>query len=315
MSHGRAAPNPRGVGRSQVASASSGGHATPTVARFLLAGYPRPPIEDAVQIGEALRLAVLAQFGWDQDPETGRRAPRAPNVVSGRDEFDHPLRDTTHSHAFWISEDSDIDGKIDHLTVYTRGGLDDSVRSALERLTCLWIPGSRERPNLLGRVHHRNENRQAWRLEFEGFGTPATFARTSPALQCGTNWCSVTPFLASGHLKRGGYASEIRRLMRLRGGRLAEVAADVKVDEAPALRIGGALQRPRYFKRFRSRSRERQPDKVGAMLRLTFPREVEGPLALGYACHFGLGLFRVEDLPVERPAVTAGLTNGLRDST
>ena len=56
----------------------------PTVARFLLAGRPRPRIEDAVKIGELMRRAALAQFGWRQDEATQRWIPKAPWEISGR---------------------------------------------------------------------------------------------------------------------------------------------------------------------------------------------------------------------------------------
>jgi len=36
-----------------------------------------------------------------------------------------------------------------------------------------------------------------------------------------------------------------------------------------------------------------QPDRLGSFWRLTFPEPVQGPLALGFACHFGLGLYRL----------------------
>lgn len=56
--------------------------------------------------------------------------------------------------------------------------------------------------------------------------------------------------------------------------------------------VRGRLRRAVHFHRFRSRGREQQPDTIGTFLRLTFPSAIEGPLALGYACHFGLGVFR-----------------------
>ena len=34
-----------------------------------------------------------------------------------------------------------------------------------------------------------------------------------------------------------------------------------------------------------------QPDTLGRLLELRFARPVRGPIALGFACHFGLGLF------------------------
>ena len=52
--------------------------------RYLLAGRPLPRIEDAVKIGELMRLAALSKFGWEEDESTGRRKPKAPPVISGR---------------------------------------------------------------------------------------------------------------------------------------------------------------------------------------------------------------------------------------
>ena len=278
---------------SQFHSESSYRQAKPTVARFLLNGNPRPRIENALRVGEALRRAALAQFGWDEDPKTGRRIPRAPKLVSGRDEFNRPLKDPAHWHAFWIPDDADLDGEIDHLTVYARGGIDAVVRQGFERLTRLWLPEWRPRPDWFDDNSIGIEERQEWRLALEGFGDPEDFAPTAPMLRRGTVWCSVTPFLASGHLKRGRYQPEVRRLLKLRGGRLAAMAGEINVQEEEALQVNGTNRSASQFIRSRSRIGERQHDTSGAMLRLTFPDEVEGPLTLGYACHFGLGSFRV----------------------
>ena len=35
-----------------------------------------------------------------------------------------------------------------------------------------------------------------------------------------------------------------------------------------------------------------QPDTRGSFWRLSFPTPIDGPLALGFGCHYGLGLFR-----------------------
>ena len=286
---------------SRTESSTSPNGPDPTIARFLIAGRPRPRIENAIRVGETLRLAALAQFGWDHDPGTGRRIPRAPKLVTGRDEFNRPLKDAAHSHAFWLPEDADLDGDIDHLIVYARDGMDERVRQALDRLTRLWIPDRHRRSSSPDDDSDGIRGRQEWRLALEGFGQSDDFARTSPMLRRGTTWCSVTPFLASGHLKRGRYQSEVHRLLKLRGGRLAEMAEYVKVKEERYLSLGGAIVRAGHFTRSRSRGGERQFDPVGAMLQLTFPDEVEGPLALGYACHFGLGSFRANEAKDQSP--------------
>ncbi len=49
-----------------------------------------------------------------------------------------------------------------------------------------------------------------------------------------------------------------------------------------------------HFHRFRHKRGIIQPDRVGRFLRLIFDESVAGPLALGFGCHFGLGLFTSE---------------------
>lgn len=46
------------------------------------------------------------------------------------------------------------------------------------------------------------------------------------------------------------------------------------------------------FRRIRAKRGLKQPDRLGRLLRLHFDEPVDGPIALGFGCHFGLGLFR-----------------------
>jgi CRISPR-associated protein Csb2 len=63
------------------------------------------------------------------------------------------------------------------------------------------------------------------------------------------------------------------------------------IRELPAVQHGGRALRPLHFHRFRRKRGLVQPDTLGRVLELRFARPVRGPLALGFACHFGLGLF------------------------
>jgi CRISPR-associated protein Csb2 len=105
-----------------------------TVARLILAGRPMPPITEAVRIGEVFRRALIA-----------RCSEAIPSVLSGRDGSGQPLREPAHAHAFFLPEDHDQDGLIDHLMLYARQGLDQDVRRALEGLSRLWIADRRSR--------------------------------------------------------------------------------------------------------------------------------------------------------------------------
>jgi len=283
----RPALGPTALRRSRPALAP--GPARFTVARFVLAGRPRPRIEDAVRIGELMRLAVLSKLGWERTADGGRWRPKAPPEISGHGEDGRPLRDPAHAHAFWLPEDADDDGEIDHVVVHVPAGMTQPVREALDRVTKLWVePGARRGAD--------DENgggaRQEWRLALEGFGTPQDFASASRLLGSARRWQSIAPFLAAGHLKHGGHAAELRRLLDRRGGILAARAPAVAIAPRDTVCIHGRDRWPIHFHRFRSRGREVQHDALGAFLDVTFEAPVAGPLALGYGCHFGLGLFR-----------------------
>jgi CRISPR-associated protein Csb2 len=268
--HGRR-PRPRPVKESE----------RPTVARFVVAGWPLPRIEDAVKIGELMRLAALARFGRT---ETGRW--RAPPVISGRDENGRPLKEDVHTHAFFLPEDADDDGRIDHLVVFAQGGFDADSRRALDRVTRLWLE-RRDRATSGDDDASEEAGREEWRLALEGFGQSKDFAEASRLFGPARNWTSITPYLMPWHAKKGfGPAEQIAREVEQRGiGTL-----EGKPEPLASIEIHGRMRRPIHFDRFRSRRGLTQPDTSGSFWRLVLADPIPGPLALGFGCHFGLGL-------------------------
>ena len=259
----------------------------PTVARFLLAGRPRPRVEDAIRIGELMRRAALARFGWRRDESRDRWIRKAPWEISGRGADGRPLKDPLHRHAFWLPEDADGDGWIDHVSVFIRSGMSDDIRGKLDRITRLWLPTKHRPADAAAEPGSVKE----WRLALEGFGKPGDFAGGARVFATSRRWQSVTPFLASGHLKASGYLGEVCRLLKRRGMDSTGIQVEVLRD----VNIGGTPRRAMHFHRFRSRGREVQPDTAGALLRIELPEPIEGPLAVGYGSHFGLGLFAAVD--------------------
>src|SRR5690606_17535546 len=97
------------------------------------------------------------------------------------------------------------------------------------------------------------------------------------------------PYLHPWHVKkRFSIDDQIRRECRERG--IPEPVAIEVIDEVDTGK--GRKRRPVHFQRFRSRRGLSQPDRLGSFWRLTFSEPIAGPLALGSACHYGLGLFR-----------------------
>jgi CRISPR-associated protein Csb2 len=263
----------------------------PTIARLVLAGRPRPRIEEAVKIGEVFRQALMARIGTS-----------VPATISGRDEHGKPLRDPVHCHAFFLPEDDDRDGSIDHLVLYARDGLERSVRRAIENLRRLWIADPQARRSDDPRSDENEDEeqgRQEWRLALEGFGHPSSFS-DSDLLRCSKSWVSVTPYLRPWYAKLRPPEAETAKMAeeecRRRGLPIVEAEFDPDgTDFGRSIAVAGSKRNVLHFHRFRSRRGLAQPDRSGAALRLTFAEPIEGPLAFGFGCHYGLGLFRAID--------------------
>jgi CRISPR-associated protein Csb2 len=260
----------------------------PEVARFVLAGRPRPRVEDTLRIGEITRWALMS----------GNGVP--PLELSGRDE-NGPLRDDpAHAHAFYLPEDADGDGLIDHLVIYCRYGFSDEARRRLDRLTRLWIEH--------GRADEDGERgRKEWRLALEGIVAPKEFSGASRLLGQAHSWESVTPYLKSQFDKRRpetfnamveAYRAQIVDEWQRRFPGISPPHVEPMMDPtnsarfAVQLRPGGRPRSTLSFARTRVGRGGRQPDVSGGFFRLTFDLPVEGPIALGWGAHFGLGLFR-----------------------
>ena len=255
----------------------------PTIARYVLAGKPRPSILDAVRIAELMRLAAMSKWGWKD------KTPLAPALISGRDENGAPLRTAEHAHAFWLPEDADGDGRIDHIVVNIGGGIDAEMRDRLGRLTHLWLE--------YGASDEGGERGQKeWRLALEGFGSPDEFRSECALLRKSHVWRSATPYLKPRYGPRSlrEVGLQISRELEIRGFPPAlkiEPLNDFERPRIPVRRDSSDGELVAKFRRARSNRRISQPDPLGAALRLEFEEEVQGPIALGYGAHFGLGLF------------------------
>ncbi|MGB0713976.1 MAG: type I-G CRISPR-associated protein Csb2, partial [Gammaproteobacteria bacterium] len=226
---------------------------------FLLSGKPLPRVEDSLRIGELVRLALISRAGKRMGKE------QVPPVFSGHDLPD----DNRHEHAFFLPFDSNADGRLDRVLLHVPVGFDGEARQAVEELNRIWQRDGGE-----------------WRLILEGVGG----IDVAPALtRTARVWESVTPYLHPWYRKkRFTVEDQIRRECELRG---LPVPSDLKpMERIPVAqgRQAGAVQ----FRRFRSKRGGRQPDKNGSFWRLSFEQPVSGPLALGFASHFGLGMFR-----------------------
>jgi CRISPR-associated protein Csb2 len=227
--------------------------------RLVLGGKPLPRIEDAVKIGELVRAAAI------HHADRVSNGDGVPPVLSGHD----LPAERPHGHAFYLPEDADGDGLIDHVLVHARDGLPRSAVVALGKIERLWERDGAE-----------------WKVAVEGIapiGVRLSSAYNGPSRV----WRSVTPYLHPWYAKKGfGVREQIARECAARG-----LPEPVHIALLPSFQVRGRERRPVHFYRFRSRGGARQPDTRGSFLELVFDEAVEGPLALGFGCHYGLGMF------------------------
>lgn len=222
-----------------------------------------PPMTAALIVGEAVRAAVYRQA--------------QPHGLLPLPDWFHGMDDPAHSHAMWLSEDADRDGRIDHVTLFCANGLPRRLLPVLAAGADLW----------LGR-------HGTFRLEPSWMGRPEEIDRYGPARE----WESVTPYLTprwrasrKGAIDRERERAPSQVIGEIEGRGLGRVLA---IHAAAAVPCGLELVDAAHFTT--ETPRRRPPgDARPLALRLLFDRPVQGPLALGFGAHFGLGLFEPAD--------------------
>lgn len=241
----------------------------PTTARFVFYGQPLPRIEEAVRVAEACRAAAMGKA----KRLLGEHA--VPCELSG-----HGLGDANrHGHAFWLPE-PDTRGVITHLLVHVPNGLSQQVQQVLAGMTHVQFGDGR------------------LRVMLEGMGAAELFQVLTPLVGTARVWRSLTPYLHPWHLKRPQLRSpearhealleQLRREWQARGHAQPDI---LRWRELPEISFDGRILTPLRYRRHRRKVNLIQPDSLGRFVELEFAAPVRGPVALGFACHFGLGMF------------------------
>jgi CRISPR-associated protein Csb2 len=232
--------------------------------RLAMAGKPLPLLEDSVKLGELLRVAVISRAKIIYGAEN------IPVVFSGHQK----ARNSGHVHVFYLPEDADDDGRIDHLVVHAKMGLAQTDLIVLDSLRKLFTRDGQE-----------------WQVILENHGTSETMAESSMMLSSGCTWVSSTPYLHPWHKKKNlDVSDQIYRECKER--HLPDIQ---NLRQVETIKIHGRERRPVHFHRFRAKRGLTQPDRQGSFWQIVFAEPVQGPLALGFGCHFGLGIFKCEE--------------------
>lgn len=179
---------------------------------------------------------------------------------------------TEHQHAFWLPEDDDGDGLIDHILVYCAGGIDAQTIAALAAVERLELGGT------------------WYRLLPSWMGARPVGGLFGPA----KDWCALTPYITTRHWHtktgkvRAACAPEAQfaRELELRG-----LPMPAALSWQASEWCGEDLLLASQFVWKRAKENETPPsDAVAAFARLSFAEPVMGPLAIGYNAHFGMGM-------------------------
>ena len=186
----------------------------------------------------------------------------------------------SHDHAHFIPLDLDGDQFLDHILIYAKGKLCGTAQRAIRSLERTWTKGG------VGDLQ----------LAVVGSGSPDTLRKHLDRLQPTMNqilgppegarvWESVTPFVLPRFLKSQGKDTAEGQVQAELASRGLPAADRVEWDQELKREL-------RHF--VRRRAHGGVPPKVdaGYGLRLWFREPIRGPLLLGYASHYGLGLFR-----------------------
>ncbi|MEW4529964.1 type I-U CRISPR-associated protein Csb2 [Maioricimonas sp. JC845] len=265
----------------------------PTVARFAVAGNVLPLLTDALFIGERIRTAVMSCSQKHLQEVTGNEDVDAAEVFSGKLPDGTPK--TGHVHAHYLPEARQADRRISYVTVFAQDGFGDEDEAALSKLRRVWGDGGHD-----------------LQLVLLGVGRPEDFGGLderkgqSPLLATATEWTSRTPLVPTDHLKirkhekrdpdthQAAITRELERIVRKELSRrawLAHLADVVKIERIPHTFVGGTQTTWLKFRRVRNKGNGARSTGLGYGFKLTFPEPVQGPIALGYGCHYGLGTF------------------------
>ena len=233
----------------------------PTAFLWRLTGGPGPLLYHALPFGEAVRAAVM-------------RASNRIGLIELPDSFHGGSGHRPHSHAYWISEDRDGDGLIDHVLVYAGAGIPAAVIAALAIVKPVWLPRSVT----------------TWSLSPVWMGRPSASGLFGPARR----WEAVTAYVTSrwqtdrhGRVRPGlDPETQLCREITLRG--LPRPMQVLWKDTIGA--IGHAFVPADFLSDTRNRRAPRDAWKGAPMV--VFAEPVDGPLAFGFGSHFGLGLMR-----------------------
>jgi len=263
----------------------------PTVARYQVSSQAPPRLTDALSLAERIHTSLVKYS--DQSP-----------IFTGCDENKTPLKGHGHTHIMCesnISSRRGIRGEITHVTLFAPDGFGLKERKAIDMLKKVWGHGGHDVQMVL-----------------LGVGDPDDFAGSNqmagqcPLFLASRIWHSRTPFVSTTHPKftRNDDPKVIETEIRMIGQdheHIVQIGSQeydlIRLLEERGFPVPESIERIKYtdlagkhtywlnFRTNRKTGNGSKGPSPPTGFRIRFREEVNGPIAVGYGAHFGLGLF------------------------
>lgn len=253
----------------------------PSVARYKIMTKPYPSVLETIRFGELARKGLQAIYGRLHNNHSSV-------IFSGKNLNGDPIKG--HQHAFFLPTDEDGDGGLDHLTIISQIPFGDEELSTIHRFQ-----------KLVGENRIVNHT-----LELMACG-PDNTVSDIPILSTSDKWRSTTPFVPVRHYKRRGQKRDtcdpqdfpavvlqeesdrrcfpaLEEIRRVHGYELRDQSENTGHDLNTNLSWA-------KFQRHRASGSGKRGLHPGCGFEIAFSLPVQGPIAFGYGCHYGLGLF------------------------
>ncbi len=267
-----------------------------TLVRFALDSKVLPRAQDTLPLCELVRRILIGKRSKISDSDHSE-------LIVGKTSDGIRLKGHRHAHIFATDEDND--GKLDHLTIalpfHAAGFSADDVAAITSLRRIRW--GTNEDEFRLNAILiGKGETTQFIKGRNEPSKKQESESGKSNFLQSARRWRSVTPFVLPRFATRGGGKkarprdepiAQLKREAASRG--LPEIVAYKTLEQR---KFKTHRRAPISWGEFKTRRLNGTTGYGMAGFEIEFAEEVTCvPLALGFGCHFGLGLFEpVRDL-------------------
>ena len=219
-----------------------------------------PSVKDTLPFAERIRAKLMGIHKRIMNGDPGAVS----RLFSGKDQEGVPLKG--HKHVYYQPLDMDGDGRLDRLSITSPEPFSRSELAALDRLKSIWQPDGRPDVKFV----------------------LVSLLPDKPC-QVSAKWVSATPFVTKRHYRRGrGRFDEWLRSEIVKECHFHTLPVPKRVEFIPTTMTG--MRKIRWAEFIRSRKKSDPLRGYGCILEFDSP--INGPLAIGAGCHFGLGLFK-----------------------